>query len=72
MTIGSGWGTLAEKRFIDGMGRHSMLAADRAQLLQNYIDSLSRRFRWGSLDRYAIESYAARMLRHETERAASQ
>ena len=62
MSIGSGWGTVAEKRFIDGIGRHSMLAADRVQLLRNYIESLSRRYRWGSIDRHAIEAYTARLL----------
>ena len=62
MSAAEGWGTLSEKRFIDGIGRHSLLAADRVQLLRNYIDSMSRRYRWGSIDRHAIEAYTARLL----------
>ncbi len=62
MSAGEGWGTLAEKRFIDGIGRHSLLAADRVQLLRNYLESLSRRYRWGSIDRHAIEAYTGRLL----------
>lgn len=62
MSAAEGWGTLAEKRFIDSIGRHSLLAADRVQLLRNYLESLARRYRWGSIDRHAIEAYAARLL----------
>lgn len=70
MTTNEGWGTIAEKRFLDGLGRHSLEAAPRAALLQGYIDALGLRFRWGGIDRYAVATYAATLLRMETEEGA--
>jgi len=63
MNTSEGWGTVAEKRFIDGLGRHSLLALERATLLRDYIAAMALRYRWGSLDRYSIEAYARASLR---------
>lgn len=70
MSAAAGWGTVAEKRFLDGLGRHSINPPARAELLRGYLAALPRRYRWGSLDRYAIERYATVLLGMDPEEGA--
>lgn len=62
------WGTLAELKFIAGLGRWSAKGMDRVEALSAYIKSSERRGNWHGIDREEVLDRARRSLEAEVVR----
>lgn len=59
------WTTWDEKRFLNGLGKHTGTELTRPELLERYIKASENRVEWDKIDKEEAFAHAQRLLRKE-------